>query len=248
MNTEQLKIYYPTIAKATSLYKLQQIQVAFKELQDGANNLTYDETENIYLTELELFIEYQYSCEITKIKKRKALIKRTKEFDIRKVKYLPPDVIGEIKSYLQPEIKYATQFIMIRSIRQRYSSVLEIEGILMRNVPKKILMDLVAKCKIYPRGGAGVMSSEQKYKWCRMIMVETSYLVSSEKSITRMDKLLALHNAEYSSNPNEKTIDKWYKFFLYIFVFKKHREELENNIKTTDANLTTLKNKKIVVK
>jgi hypothetical protein len=244
MNTEELKIQYPTIAKATSLYKLQQIQSGFKELQSGANNLIYDEVEKEYLDQLELFIANEYCSQITKIKKRQAQIERTKNFDISKVQYLPPDMIGEIKSYLQPEIKYATRFTMLRSIQQRYTGLWEVEYNLMGNVPKKILMDLVEKCNIYPT--MSVRSKDQKEKWCRMIVEEIGKW-NYEKSITRTDKLLALHNEEWSST-TEKKIDKWYKFFLYIIVYKKYRVELATSIHNKTEKLNILKNKKIVVK
>jgi hypothetical protein len=59
-----------------------------------------------------------------------------------------------------------------------------------------------------------------------------------------MDKLLAIHNKEY----NEKTINKWYKFFLHILTFKKYRTELAAKNFKLEQKLTSLKNKKIVVK
>jgi phosphoenolpyruvate synthase/pyruvate phosphate dikinase len=154
-------------------------------------------------------------------------------------------MIIEIKSFLQPEIQYATRFTMLRSIQSRYSGLWEVEYNLMGKVPKKLIMDLVEKCKIYP--SMYVKSKDQKEKWCRMIIEETNKF-DYQKSITRMDKLLALNNEEWSSDPNEKRIDKWYKFYLYIFVYKKYRAELEADIKNKTEKLTILKNKKFVVK
>jgi hypothetical protein len=64
----------------------------------------------------------------------------------------------------------------------------------------------------------------------------------------RVDKLLSNRDAEWSSDPQIKLIDKWFKFFLYIHTFKKYRAELESKLKKTDTKISSLKNKKIVVK
>jgi hypothetical protein len=235
---------YPLIDTQNKVYKLKQIETSLRELQVEANNTKSDEAEVAYLEQLENFIANTYYKNITEIRKRTDLIERTKRFDISKVQYLPPDMIGEIKSYLQPEIKYATRFTMIRSIQQRYTGLWEVEYNLMGNVPKKILMDLVEKCNIYPT--MSVRSKDQKEKWCRMIIEEIGKW-NYEKSLTRTDKLLALHNEEWSST-TEKRIDKWYKFFLYIIVYKKYRVELATSIHNKTEKLNILKNKKIVVK
>jgi len=235
---------YPLIDTTNKVYKLKQIETALRELQTEANNTKNDEAEVAYLEQLENFIANTYYRNITEIRKRTDLIERTKRFDISKVQYLPPDMIGEIKSYLQPEIKYATRFALLRSIQQRYTGLWEVEYNLMGNVPKKILMDLVEKCNIYPT--MSVRSKDQKEKWCRMIIEEIGKF-SYEKSLARMDKLLALHNEEWSST-SEKRIDKWYKFFLYIMVYKKYRVELAKSIHNQTEKLNNLKNKKIVVK
>jgi hypothetical protein len=235
---------YPLIDTQHKVYKLKQIETSLRELQTEANNTKSDEAEVAYLEQLENFISNTYYKNITEIRKRTDLIERTKRFDISKVQYLPPDMIGEIKSYLQPEIKYATRFTMIRSIQQRYTGLWEVEYNLMGNVPKKILMDLVEKCNIYPT--MSVRSKDQKEKWCRMIIEEIGKW-NYEKSLIRTDKLLALHNEEWSST-TEKRIDKWYKFFLYIIVYKKYRVELATSIHNKTEKLNILKNKKIVVK
>ena len=106
-------------------------------------------------------------------------------------------------------------------------------------------MDLKEKCKIYP--SMYCKSSDQKEQWCKMIIEETDKLISQDKTIMRMDKLIAVHLEEYSSN-NERRIDRWYKFFLYINVYKKYREELEQKINKDKNKLTIIKNKKFVVK
>jgi len=235
---------YPLIDTQNKVYKLKQIETLLRELQTEANNTKSDEAEVAYLEQFENFIANTYYKNITEIRKRTNLIERTKNFDISKVQYLPPDMVYEISTYLQPEIKYATRFTMIRSIQQRYTGLWEVEYNLMGNVPKKILMDLVEKCNIYPT--MSVRSKEQKEKWCRMIVEEIGKW-NYEKSLTRTDKLLALHNEEWSST-TEKRIDKWYKFFLYIIVYKKYRVELATSIHNKTEKLNILKNKKIVVK
>jgi hypothetical protein len=235
---------YPLIDTQNKVYKLKQIETLLRELQTEANNTKSDEAEVAYLEQFENFIANTYYKNITEIRKRTNLIERTKNFDISKVQYLPPDMVYEISTYLQPEIKYATRFTMIRSIQQRYTGLWEVEYNLMGNVPKKILMDLVEKCNIYPT--MSVRSKDQKEKWCRMIVEEIGKW-NYEKSLTRTDKLLALHNEEWSST-TEKRIDKWYKFFLYIIVYKKYRVELATSIHNKTEKLNILKNKKIVVK
>jgi len=245
MNAEQVKTDYPVIAENNCAFKLVQIQSIFKDINNKANMTLTDDAEIAYLDDLETFIQNTYCENITNIKLKKKQIERTQNFDISKVQNLPPDMVYEISTYLQPEIKYATQFTMLRSIQSRYSSVFEVEYMLLGNVPKNLLMDLVKRCMIYP--SMNMRSKDQKERWCRMI-IEEIQKYNYEKSQLRMDKLLALNSEEWSSNPNEKRIDKWYKFFLYIFVYKKHRVELESKVKKTDAKLTILKNKKIVVK
>jgi hypothetical protein len=235
---------YPLIDTTNKVYKLKQIETALRELQTEANNTKNDEAEVAYLEQLENFIANTYYRNITEIRKRTDLIERTKRFDISKVQNLPPDMVFVIQSYLQPEIKYATRFALLRSIQQRYTGLWEVEYNLMGNVPKKILMDLVEKCNIYPT--MSVKSKDQKEKWCRMIIEELGKF-GYDKSIMRMDKLLALHNEEWSST-SEKRIDKWYKFFLYIMVYKKYRVELAKSIHNQTEKLNNLKNKKIVVK
>lgn len=236
---------YPLIDTQNKVYKLKQIETLLRELQTEANNTKSDEAEVAYLEQFENFIANTYYKNITEIRKRTNLIERTKNFDISKVQYLPPDMVYEISTYLQPEIKYATQFTMLRSIQSRYSSVFEVEYMLLGNVPKNLLMDLVKRCMIYP--SMNMRSKDQKERWCRMI-IEEIQKYNYEKSQLRMDKLLALNSEEWSSNPNEKRIDKWYKFFLYIIVYKKYRVELATSIHNKTEKLNILKNKKIVVK
>ena len=59
---------YPLINTQSKVYKLKQIEVAFKELQHEVNNIKSDEEEVLYLEQLENFITNTYMSEITKIK------------------------------------------------------------------------------------------------------------------------------------------------------------------------------------
>jgi len=236
---------YPLIDTTNKVYKLKQIESALKELQAEANNMKGDEEEVVYLEQLENFIANTYMSEITKIKKRTAMIERTKNFDCSKVKNLPDDMIYEIKSYLQPELEYTRRFSILRQIDSGFSWWYDVDDYL-NKVPKKLLIALKDSCNIYP--SMSVSSKDQKEKWCRMILEETQRRFNKKNDTTRVDKLLANRNDEWSSDPKIKLIDKWFKFFLYIYTFKKYRAELESKVKKTDAKLTLLKNKKFVVK
>jgi hypothetical protein len=236
---------YPLIDTTNKVYKLKQIECALKELQAEANNTKDDEAEVAYLEQLENFIANTYYKNITEIKKRTDVIDRTKKFDISKVQNLPPDMVYEISTYLQPEIQYARKFSVLRSIRSNIGWYGELESYLFK-VPKTLLMDLKDKCVIYP--SMYCKSSDTKEVWCKMIIEETDKIISHSKTLMRMDKLIAINREEYSSNPNEKKIDKWYKFFLYINTYKKYRNALEQKINKDKNKLTIIKNKKFVVK
>lgn len=236
---------YPLINTQNKVYKLKQIEVAFKELQHEVNNIKSDEEEVLYLEQLENFITNTYMSEITKIKKREKQIERTKNFDCSKIKNLPPDMVYEIKSYLAPELNYVRKFSILRQLDSGFSWWRDVETYLWK-VPKKLIIAMKDSCNIYP--SMSIASKDDKEKWCRMIIDETQRLFSKKKDEMRVDKLLANRDAEWSLDPNIKLIDKWFKFFLYIHTFKKYRAELESKLKKTDTKISSLKNKKIVVK
>ena len=236
---------YPLINTQNKVYKLKQIEVAFKELQTETNNIKSDEEEVVYLEQLENFITNTYLKNLTEIKNRTAMIERTKKFDFNKIKNLPDDCIFEIKSYLEPELNYVRKFSILRQIDSGFSWWRDVDDYIFK-VPKKLIIALKESCAIYP--SMYVKSSDQKEKWCRMIIDETQKLFSKKKDMMRVDKLLANRDAEWSSDPQIKLIDKWFKFFLYIHTFKKYRAELESKLKKTDTKISSLKNKKIVVK
>jgi hypothetical protein len=236
---------YPLINTQNKVYKLKQIEVAFKELQTETNNIKSDEEEVVYLEQLENFITNTYLKNLTEIKNRTAMIERTKKFDFNKIKNLPDDCIFEIKSYLEPELNYVRKFSILRQIDSGFSWWRDVDDYIFK-VPKKLIIALKESCAIYP--SMYVKSGDQKEKWCRMIIDETQKLFSKKKDMLRVDKLLSNRDAEWSSDPQIKLIDKWFKFFLYIHTFKKYRAELESKLKKTDTKISSLKNKKIVVK
>jgi len=236
---------YPLINTQNKVYKLKQIEVAFKELQTETNNIKSDEEEVVYLEQLENFITNTYLKNLTEIKNRTAMIERTKKFDFNKIKNLPDDCIFEIKSYLEPELNYVRKFSILRQIDSGFSWWREVDDYIFK-VPKKLIIALKESCAIYP--SMYVKSGDQKEKWCRMIIDETQKLFSKKKDMLRVDKLLSNRDAEWSSDTQIKLIDKWFKFFLYIHTFKKYRAELESKLKKTDTKISSLKNKKIVVK
>jgi hypothetical protein len=244
MNTEELKTAFPVLIEGNS-HRLHQHHTLHSELFKHTNQIADDDSEVQYLTQLELFITKSYLNEIQKIKTKTAMIERTKNFDCSKIKNLPDDMIYEIKSYLAPELNYVRKFSILRQIDSGFSWWRDVDDYIFK-VPKKLIIDLKDKCNIYP--SMYVKSSDQKEKWCRMIIDETQKLFSKKKDMMRVDKLLANRDAEWSSDPKVKLIDKWFKFFLYINTFKKYRAELETKVKKTDEKLALLKNKKIVVK
>jgi hypothetical protein len=248
MATQQYAILqstYPVIAKGNVLYKLSQTINSNQEIQKHSNNIIEEKDELEYLEELQTFMTTEYNSNMNKIKSKIEVIEKTKKLDLSMLEKLPADCMYEIKSYLQPEIEYSKKFMILRSIKTRYSGSWDIEYELMAKVPKKLIMNLIEKCKIYPE--LYVKSKDLKHKWCLMIEGDTDKIVNTHKLGMRVDKLLANHNEEYSSS-KEKRIDKWYKFFLYICVYRKYRAELENSITNQNDKLTKLKNTKISVK
>ena len=245
MNSEELKANYPVLWEVNCIHKLRQHQVNCEELFKQTNQINNDKDEVEYLEEYENFLMNTYLENLTKIKKRTAMIERTKNFDCSKIKNLPDDCIFETKSYLAPELNYVRKFSILRQLDSGFSWWRDVDDYIFK-VPKKLIIDLKDKCNIYP--SMYVKSGDQKEKWCRMIIDETQKLFSKKKDEMRVDKLLANKDAEWSSDPNIKLIDKWFKFFLYIHTFKKYRAELETKVKKTDEKLALLKNKKIVVK
>jgi hypothetical protein len=245
MNAE-LKANYPLINENCGLMRMEHTILATNELLTKANQIATDDDEVAYLKSLEDFIDDVANKQKKQIKNKLDMMERVKKFDmINFIKYLPYDMVYTIKKYLEPELTYTKKFSILRHIDSGFSWWRDVDEYLFK-VPKKLLVNCFESCAIHP--SMSVASKDQKERWCRMIVDETQKLFSKKKDMMRIDKLLANRDAEWSCDPKLKVIDKWYKFFLYIHTFKKYRAELEGKVKKTDAKITLLKNKKIVVK
>lgn len=241
-----LKTNYPLITDLNGTMRMEQTIVGFSELNKKANHIITDDDEVAYLKKLEDFIDDVANKQKKQIKNKLDMIERIKRFDmINFIKHLPYDMVYEIKKYIQPELNYTRRFSILRQLDSGFSWWRDVDDYLSK-VPKKLLISMKDSCNIYPT--MSIASKDQKEKWCRMIIEETHKLVPKQKDTMRIDKLLANRSEEWSCDPNYKLLDKWFKFFLYIHTFKKYRAELESKVKKTDAKLTLLKNKKIVVK
>jgi len=236
---EILKTNYPLIFPqgASSLITSNN---AFTNLHKNANKIKTDEEEIAYLEELENFLENTYCENITKIKLKKQQIEKTQGFDISKVQNLPDDMIYEISTWLEPEIKYTKKFCILKRICWDNGSEWGMEHHLW-NAPKKLIVDLRSECRMY--FDDYVPTSRPKNNQIRGILKYLKQVVDEKD--TRLDKLLKLYNDEPYSH---KHLDICYKFFLYIETFLKYRKELESKVNKNKATLKKLKNNKIAIK
>jgi hypothetical protein len=248
MNAE-LKANYPLITDLNGTMRMEQTIVGFRELNNKANQIITTDDEVAYLKSLENFIDDVANKKKKEIKNKLDAIERSKKFDmINFVKYLPMDLQREIQKYLAPELQYTKKITTL--LNRVWNDITlcsypyGIEGYLFK-VSKPHIIRLISDCSIYPT--MNMKSGDKKERWCKMIYEEFITLTRHKLS-TPINKLLAMRDEEWSSDPNLKRVDKWYKFFLYIHTFKKYRAELESRVKKTDEKLTLLKNKKIVVK
>jgi hypothetical protein len=237
---EILKTNYPLIVANESVSSLMTSNNAFTNLHKSANKIKTDEEEIAYLDELENFVMNTYCENITKIKLKKQQIERTQAFDISKVQNLPDDMIYEISTYLQPEIKYTKKFCILKRICLDNGSEWGMEHHLW-NAPKKLITDLTSECRMYFADYTPAI--RPKINHIRGILKYLKQLVD-EKDI-RLDKLLKLYDDEPYSH---KHLDICYKFFLYIETFLKYRKELESKVSKNKATLKKIKNNKIVIK
>jgi hypothetical protein len=240
--TDPLITAYPTFAENNIRYHIIQHNLNCKKLIETASSINNNKDEIRYLNDLQKFINNSLLEITTRINNKTTMIERSKNFDIEKVKNLPDDIIGVIKSYLEPEITYTRKFSILRSIDSNFGYWTDVYNYLDK-VPKKIIIELKKTCDIYPV--IYVCSKEQKEKWCRMIIDETNRLFSKAKDDVRIDKLLECQSNQYST---PSVLDKWFKFFLCINTFKKHRKYLEGKVRKTDAKLSMLKIQNIVIK
>jgi hypothetical protein len=241
MNTHnELTIAYPTITSHQS-YNLLEYQRVNNTLLKQTNNIDDDEKEIAYLTELELFITNTLKENQKKIQHKFRMIENSKNFDCSKIQELPDDMIGEIKSYLEPELKFTRKFSVLRLI---HSGLPYPESVYtwLDKVPKKLIIDLIRSCDIYP---SRVNTSDKKEEWCNVIYHQINLEFNREKYSTRIDKLIERHSYQYG---RDKLVERWYKVVLHIYVFQKYRRELETKLKKTDRKIYELKNRLISVK
>lgn len=252
MNTADLKTAYPLLTNEhnNTMYRLEQISSNCKDIFEPSTKIDDEETEINYLRELEVFLKDIHNTEIKRINNRIRLITNSNNFDGSKVKNLPHDIIYEIASYLEPEIKFTRKFSMLRQLDMGFVTLGWIDVYrFVEKVPKKLIIDLIYDCRIYP---SEVKSSDKKEEWCKFIYTQIHTLFSKEKSAIRIDKLIEQHTLPiFYCNKDlivDFIVDKWFKVILHIVAYKNYRKLLEGKLKKTDTKIKVLKNTKIVVK
>jgi hypothetical protein len=243
--TDDLKTAYPLLTSEGDMeWRLQQLTSNSKNVSKHTSKFDEDEIEIAYLKELELFMNETYTKEITKIKNKLLLIENSKKFDCSKIQYLPEDMIYEIKSYLEPEIKFTRKFSIIRELDMGFVALgwIEVDRWL-ANIPKKLLMNVITDCEVYP---SQVKSKDLKEEWCKFIYTQIHNLFSLEKSAVRVDKLMEQHT--YYNSGRCLILDRWFSIILHLQIYKKYRASLENKLKKTDIKLKLLKDTKIKCK
>jgi len=207
-----------------------------------------DDDEVAYLKELEIFMNDTHTQEITKIKNKLDLIENSKKIDCNKIQNLPEDILYEIKSYLEPELKFTRKFCMLRQLVEEIKigtlGWMDVDRWLVK-VPKKLLMNLIKDCGIYPSDFI-LKSGDKKEEWCKFICYQFNKLFSKEKSAIMINKLMEQHKYQYDTR--ELIGDKWFRVLLHISMFQKYRKELEGKLKKTDNKIKVLKNSNITIK
>jgi len=252
----ELKTTYPLISTnngCCAVWKLRQ----YRDTRNiyisttTSSKIDDDDCEVAYLKELEKFMNDTHNQEITKIKNKLDLIENSKKIDCNKIQNLPEDILYEIKSYLEPELKFTRKFCMLRQLVEEIKigtlGWMDVNRWLV-NVPKKLLMNLIKDCGIYPSDFI-LKSGDKKEEWCKFICYKFNNLFSKEKSAIRIDKLMEQHNNHILIKDNrELIVDKWFRVLLHISMFQKYRKELEGKLKKTDNKIKVLKNSNITIK
>jgi len=245
----ELKTAYPLIGHSSdAVWELHKYRCKSRDISNPSSKIDDDDCEVAYLKELEIFMNDTHTKGITKIKNKLALIENSKKIDCNKIQILPEDILYEIKSYLEPELKFTRKFCMLRGLVEEINinfvtlSWMDIDMWLM-NVPKKLLMNLITGCGIYP---SDVKSSDKKEEWCKFICCQFNILFSKEKSAIRIDKLMEQHKYEYDNR--ELIVEEWFKIVLHIYCFNNYRKLLEGKLKKTDDKIRILKNRIITIK
>ena len=240
----QIKFPLLTNQEFNNSYRILQIVSNYEQIEQSANHINTSNSEIEYLLEFSNFVTFQYNFISSKIENRLKLIELSNNFKIEELEKLPTDIVNHIKQYLEPEIIYTRKFSIIYNLTPKKITATGIPYDFheyFENVPKKILIRLLDSSYI----SLCRLSKEQKYFWTKEIEKEVEKLFSEDKFTTSISKLLSIHNNQYGIY---KQIDKWYKFFLYVEVFKRYRKQLEDNEKKNKTSLAKLKNTYIKTK
>lgn len=237
---------YPLICENNSSYQIDSYKGCIDNIVRKTTDIVKDDDEVAYLEEIHKLLETEYLKSKKLIESKKKIATQHKNLDLEKVMKLPDDILYVIKSYLTPELDYARKFGVLRQLSFNWSCYLRpavyLETDYLFAVPKDLIVKLLDELNI---GFSMCMKSgDKKERWLLAIVEETDRKIGNTKSLMRMDKLLKRQDGEYGT----KTIDKWYKFWLNIVVFKKYRKALEKKKGQNTEKLKLLKNKKIVVK
>jgi hypothetical protein len=239
---------YPLICEINAEHNICNLNSSIKYILSRSNQIVKDDDEIDYLIEVQKLLDRVYLKNMKLIESKIKIAMLHQNLDLEKVKKLPDDILYVIKSYLEPELEYSRKFGVLRQIRSNWSFYLHphiyLECDYLFAVPKDLIMNLITSIGI----GHNINQGQKKEIWLRMIIKEVDELFGDKKSSMRMDKLLINHYQEYAHNNNQRRLEKWYRFWLNITVFKKYRKELEADKKNKISKLTALKNKKIVIK
>lgn len=228
---EELKAQYPLIA--------QDKYVGWglaRTVYDYTHCYTLEDNNDIAeLEELELFYSNLYHSHQKKLKEHTNRIRRTSNFDISKVQDLPDDIIGVIKSYIEPELAYVKKLTVLDTFARlhRRSAPRAMERWL-TPVPKELIVDIL-------RGGCigvsiSVNIAEPKDEWCNQIHNKLQTLTEyTDKQISYLLKDTYCSSAMY-------------RFLLHMKVFIDYRNKLEANKRANKEKLDKLKKTKILVK
>lgn len=237
---------YPLICKNNSSYQIDGYIGCIDNIVRNTTEIVKDDDEVAYLEEIHKLLETEYLKSKKLIESKKKIATQHRNLDLEKVKNLPDDILYTIKSYLTPELDYARKFGVLRWLSFNWSCYLRpavyLETDYLFAVPKDLIVKLLDNLNI--NFSMYMKSGDKKERWLLAIVEETDKKIGNTKSSMRMDKLLKRQDGEHGT----KSIDKWYRFWLNMVVFKKYRKALEAKKGKNVDKLKALKNKKIVVK
>jgi hypothetical protein len=240
---------YPLICEIDD-FKVRSYVVAIDNIIRTSTQLVKDDDEVKYLIEVQQLLNREYLKNMKLIENKIKIATQHRTLDLEKVSKLPEDILYEIKSYLAPEVEYARKFGVLQQLSLKWSSYLRPEVYLERDyllyVPKEIIIKLIDSISIY--FGMNITRTDKKERWLIMLVEELDTLIGHQASRMRTDKLLFNSTYNHTSTPRSiSRIEKWYRFWLNIVVFKKYRKELGQKKAENADKLKQLKNKRIVI-